>query len=55
LGLIHSRASKQRDREEAKLIKAQREALQDQQAADLPWYRQRTLGAAITTAIADKK
>jgi hypothetical protein len=62
MGLIHTRASKKRGREQAKLAKAERKGLkeelhekQDEAAEGLPWYRQRTLGAQITTAMKDHK
>ena len=63
MGLIHSRASKKRDRAEAELARAQAKLVRQQAKAidaeakatdhdgdpkpDLPWYRQPTLGAAI--------
>jgi hypothetical protein len=68
MGLIHSRASKKRDKAQAALLDEQRKALRqerkaadrdrnEQEAADrqeaaqdVPWWRQPTLGAAITKA-----
>lgn len=63
MGLIHSRASKKRDRAAAKLLDEQRremkhdhraagaaartERQQDRDEAGRPWYRQPTLGLAI--------
>jgi hypothetical protein len=54
MGLIHSRARKQRDRaerdvlrEEARQLKTEREAAEAEAAEDLPWYRQPTVGGAI--------
>ena len=62
MGLIHTRASKKRDKQQAKLTKAERHqveqethAAEDKASEGLPWYRQRTLGAAITTAVKDRK
>jgi hypothetical protein len=61
IGLIHTRASKKRDKQQAKLSKAERKVVeelhekQDEAAEGLPWYRQRTLGAQITTAMKDHK
>jgi hypothetical protein len=59
MGLIHSRAAKKRDREEAKLLKTQRKTLEhDKQAAGAqtgegkPWHEQKTLGGAIKAAAA---
>jgi hypothetical protein len=53
MGIFHSRARKQRDREEAALLKKQRKQLTDQRRSDQAGdsaLRQPTLGAAIRTA-----
>jgi|GEM_PF-2719317 len=55
MGLIHTRASKKRDKAEAKLLKAELHEKENEAATDLPWWRQRTVGAAITTAMQDRK
>jgi len=47
MGLIHTRARKQRDRAEAELAKEEARQLRDARTADQLWYRQPTLGGAI--------
>lgn len=54
MGLIHSRASKKRDKAEAKLLDAQRKATEAATDEDKPWYQQRTVGSAIKAATAKK-
>lgn len=66
MGLIHTHASKKRDRAEARLANAQRKQVKKEGAADQqadrqqaaegqPWYRQPTLGAALTAQAAQKR
>ena len=66
MGLIHSRASKKRDKAQAALLDEQRKALRNERkeqeaadrqeaAQDLPWWRQPTIGAAITKARHDRE
>ena len=62
MGLVHSRASKRRDRAAASLLRAQAKTVRQrnsdteieqrvahsQPVAALPWWRQPTIGAALT-------
>lgn len=47
MGLIHTRASKKRDKAQAKLLETERKQLIQESAQGKPWYRQPTLGDAI--------
>jgi hypothetical protein len=66
MGLIHSRASKKRDKAQAALLDEQRKALRHERkeqeatdrqeaAQDLPWWRQPTVGGAIAKARQDRE
>jgi hypothetical protein len=55
MGLIHSRASKKRDKAQAGLLKAQREAIESEQARSKPWYEQKTLGGMIAQVFRSRK
>jgi hypothetical protein len=37
-------------KEQAKVLKIQREALEEERAAELPWYAQPSVGAALRNA-----
>jgi len=50
MGLIHTRASKQRDKAEARLLKEELHRQQDAQRARQPWWAQRTLRQALLNA-----
>lgn len=50
MGLIHTRASKKRDKAQAKLLKTERQQLEQEAAQDKPWYQQPTIGDAIRAA-----
>ena len=55
MGLIHTRASKKRDKAEATLLKTQAEGAEAEQDRDKPWYQQKTTGAAIGAVLRDRK